>query len=175
MELLKHVAPAARRLAFLGNEMIQPEMVFFKTMEQSAPRLGVTVTFFDAKGPADYEAAFAAMLRERVEGVVVAPNLINVENRKAIADLAATAHLPAVYQAREFPEAGGLISYGIDRPKFFRRAALFVDKIIRGARPGDLPIEQPTQFELVINMKAARALGLSIPASLRVQADRIVE
>ena len=175
MELLKELAPAIRKLAFLGNSAIQPEVLFFKAMERAAPELGVSVKFADAKGPSDYEAAFARMARERVEGLVVAPNLTYLENRQTIVDLAAKARLPAVYQSREFSESGGLISYGINRPAFFRRAAIYVDKILKGAKPTDLPIEQPAQFELMINMKTAKALGFSIPSSLRLRADQVVE
>jgi putative ABC transport system substrate-binding protein len=175
MELLKQVAPAVRSLGLLANRAIRPEVLFFEAMERGAPELGVKVRFVDVRGPSDYEAAFATMQRERVGGLVVAPNLINVENRKAIVALAARTRLPAVYQSREFPESGGLISYGIDRPAFFRRAAIYVDRIVRGVKAGDLPIEQPTQFELVINMKTARALGLPISPSLRLRADHVIE
>ncbi len=175
MEVLKQVAPGLRSMALLANGAIQPEMLFFKAMERGAPHVGVSVTFVDAKGPSDYETAFAMMLVERVEGLVVAPNLINIENRKAIVDLAAKARLPAVYQSREFPESGGLLSYGVNRPTFFRRAAIYVDKVLKGVKPGDLPIEQPTRFELVINAKTAKALGLSISPSLRLRADHVIE
>ena len=175
MELLKQVAPAIRRFVFLGNSAIQPEVLFFQAMERAAPGLGASVKFVDAKGPSDYEAAFAGMGREHVEGLVVAPNLIYLENRQTIVDLAAKGRLPAVYQSREFAESGGLISYGVNRPAFFRRAAIYVDKIFNGVKPIDLPIEQPTQFELVINMKTATALGFSISPSLRLRADQIIE
>jgi putative ABC transport system substrate-binding protein len=175
MELLKQLAPSIRDLAFLGNKAIQPEVLFFTAMERAAPRLGLNVKFVDAKAASDYEAAFASMARERVEGLVVAPNLIYIENRKTIIDFATKAQLPAVYQSREFAEAGGLISYGINRPAFFRRAAIYVDKILKGAKPADLPVEQPTKFELVINLKTAKALGLTIPSSLLLRADQVIE
>ena len=175
MELLKQLAPSIRRLAFLGNSAIQPEVVFFKAMERAAPRLGVSVKFADAKEPSAYDAAFARMARERIEGLVVAPNLIYLENRRTIVDLAVKARFPAVYQSREFSESGGLISYGINRPAFFRRAALYVDKILKGTKPIDLPIEQPTQFEMVINLKTAKALGLTIPQTLLLRADQVIE
>jgi putative ABC transport system substrate-binding protein len=175
MEILKEVAPAIRSLAFLGNRAIQPEVLFFTAMERAAPVLGVSVKFVNAKGPSDYEAAFAMMARAHVEGVVVAPNLIYLEDRKTIVERAAKARLPAVYQSREFAEAGGLISYGVNRPLFFRRAALYVDKILKGAPPAELPIEQPTQFDLVINATTVKALGLLIPQSLRLRADQVLE
>lgn len=175
MELLKQVAPAIRKLVFLGNRALQPEVLFFKAMERAAPELGVSVTFEDARGPSDYEAAFARMTRAHVEGLVVAPNLIYLENRQTIVDLAARGRLPAIYQSREFSESGGLISYGINRRAFFRRAAIYADKILKGVKPSDLPIEQPTQFELVINMKTAKALSFSISPSLRQRADQVIE
>jgi putative ABC transport system substrate-binding protein len=175
MEILKEIAPRIRRITFLANRAIEAEVLFFQTMEQRAPRLGVSVTFADAKGRSDYEGAFARIAREGTDGLVVAPNVINLEHRLAIVELAARARLPAVYQSREFAEAGGLISYGVNRPRFFRRAATYVDKIVKGTKPHDLPIEQPSQFELVINAKTARSLGLSIPQSLRLQADEILD
>jgi putative ABC transport system substrate-binding protein len=175
MELLKQIAPAAQRLALLANGSIQPEVLFFREMALAAPGLGVSVRFVDAKGLSDYEAAFAAMSRERVEGLVVAPNLINLEHRKTIVSLAAKARLPAVYQSREFADSGGLVSYGINRSDFFRRAAVHVAKILKGARPADLPIEQPTRFELVVNLRAARALGLVIPAPVLARVDTVIE
>jgi putative ABC transport system substrate-binding protein len=175
MELLKQLAPSIRHLAFLGNKAIRPEVLFFAAMERAAPELGLTVKFVDAKVPSDYEAAFTRIAREHLEGLVVAPNLVYIETRKTIIDFAAKARLPAVYQSREFADAGGLISYGINRPAFFRRAAIYVDKILKGVKPADLPIEQPTQFELVINTKTAKALNLSLPPSLRWRADHILE
>jgi putative ABC transport system substrate-binding protein len=175
MELLKQVAPDIKNLTFLGNKAIQPEVLFFQVLERSAPGLGVQVKFADAKGPADYEAAFAAMAREHAEGLIVAPNLIYLETRQTIVDLAARARIPAVYQSREFAESGGLISYGINRPVFFRRAAVYVDRILKGVKPTDLPIEQPTTFELVVNMKTARALGFSISPSLRLRVDEVIQ
>lgn len=174
MELLKQIAPAIQSLALLANASVPPEVLFFKAMEAAAPRLGVSVRFVDAAGPADYEAAFATMAREHVGGVVVAPNVTNIEHRHTIVRLAAGARLPAVYQSREFPDSGGLVSYGIDRPAFFQRAAGYVDKILRGAAPGDLPIEQPAQFELVLNTRTADALRLPIPPSVLLRADAVI-
>jgi putative ABC transport system substrate-binding protein len=175
MDLLSQVAPGIRRLVFLGNRAIQPERLFFAAMERAAPGLNVSVRFVDANGPADYEAAFAVIVRERVDGIIVAPNVIYLGNRKAIVELAARARVPAVYQSREFAESGGLISYGINRPAFFRHAAVYVDKILKGAPPADLPIEQPTRFELVINLKTAKALGIVIPQPLLLRADQVIE
>ena len=175
LEVLNQIVPAARRIAFLANGAIEPEVLFFKAMEQAAPHLGMRFNFMDAKAPAEYEAAFGVMQRDHTEGLIVAPNLINLEHRATIAALAAKAHLPAVYQSREFPDSGGLVSYGINRPKFFRRAATHVDKILKGAKPGDLPIEQPTDFELVINARTAKGLGVTIPQALLLRADEVIQ
>jgi ABC-type uncharacterized transport system substrate-binding protein len=175
MDLLSQIAPGIRRLVFLGNRAIQPERLFFAAMERAAPGLNVSVRFVDANGPADYEAAFAVMVRERVDGIIVAPNVIYLGNRKAIVELAAKARVPAVYHSREFAESGGFISYGINRPAFFRHAAVYVDKILKGAQPADLPIEEPTQFELVINLKTAKALGIVIPQPLLLGMDPVIE
>jgi putative ABC transport system substrate-binding protein len=175
MDLLKQVAPATRSVGLLGNRSVQPELLFFREMERAAPGLGVNVTFLDARGASDYDAAFATVAREHVDGLVVTPNLTNLDNRQAIVDRAARARVPAVYQSHEFADAGGLISYGINRPEFFRRAASFVDRILKGARPADLPVEQPTRFELVINLRTARALNLTIPPSVLARADHVIE
>jgi ABC-type uncharacterized transport system substrate-binding protein len=175
LDLLKQIAPAIRSVALLANRSVQPELLFFREMEREAPGLGVSVKFVDAKGASDYAIAFATMAREHVEGLVVTPNLINLENRQTIVDHAAKVRVPAVYQSHEFAQAGGLISYGINRPEFFRRAALFVDRILKGAKPAELPIEQPTKFELVINLKAAKSLGLTIPPSVLARADQVIQ
>ena len=175
MDLLKQVAPAIRSVALLANRSVQPEVLFFQEMERVAPGLPVSVRFLDARGASDYEAAFATLVRERIEGLVVSPNLTNLDHRRIIVDRVARAGVPAVYQSQEFVEAGGLISYGINRPVFFRRAAGFVDRILRGARPADLPVEQPTTFELAINRRTARALGLAIPSAVLARADSVIE
>ena len=175
MELLKRVAPAIRRVVFLGNGAIQPEVLFYEDIERAARKLGVSTRFADARTLSDVEAAFAGMTRDNAQGLVVAPNVSYIENRQAIVDLAARARLPAVYQSREFAESGGLLSYGINRPAFFRRSAVYVDKILKGAKPGDLPVEQPTQFELVVNLRTAKALRLSLPPSLLQRADQVIE
>jgi putative ABC transport system substrate-binding protein len=123
----------------------------------------------------EFESAFAAMVRERANGVVVAQDPVTLGSRGQVVQLAARSRLPAVYGLREFTEAGGLMSYGPNIAAQFRRAATYVDKILKGAKPGDLPIEQPTKFELVINLKTAKALGLTIPPSLRQRADQVIE
>ena len=123
----------------------------------------------------DLPGAFAAMQRERAQALVVQISPFSADNSKRILELAAQHRLPAMYDVRSFVDAGGLISYGPSLPEMFRRAAFYVDRILKGVKPADLPIEQPTKFEMVINLKTARALGLSIPQSLLVRADQVIE
>jgi putative ABC transport system substrate-binding protein len=125
--------------------------------------------------PSTYEAAFVAMKRDGVGAVIVVQSSALFANYRRIADLALTHRLPSGGGSREYAEAGGLMSYGADYPDLFRRTAVFVDKILNGAKPADLPIEQPTKFELVINLKTAKALGLTIPPSLLLRADQVIE
>jgi putative ABC transport system substrate-binding protein len=128
-----------------------------------------------ARTPAEIEAAFATMSSQRVGGVLVLRDAEFRTHRALIVTLAARNRLPAIYGLREEAEAGGLIAYGASVPQLFRRAAIYVDKILKGAKPADLPVEHPTTFELVINLKTAKALGLTIPASLLAQADQIIQ
>jgi putative ABC transport system substrate-binding protein len=175
LELLREIAPGATRVGFLTSRAFPPEALFFREMEQAAPRLGLSVRSVETTTTPDYPAAFAEMVRQGVDGLVVAPGNLNFASWRRIVDLAARHGLPAIYPGREFVDAGGLVSYFIDRSEFYRRAALFVDKILRGIRPADLPIEQPTTFELVINLRTARSLGLTVPPSLLARTDRVVQ
>jgi len=129
----------------------------------------------DVRKPADLEGAFDAATRGRADALVVSNDGLTLENRKIIAELAAKHRLPAIYAAREFIDAGGLIAYAVSFPDLYRRAATYVDKILKGAKPADLPIEQPTKFELVINLRTAKALGLEIPPTLLARADEVIE
>jgi putative ABC transport system substrate-binding protein len=128
-----------------------------------------------ARTPAEIEAAFATMSRQRADGVLVVRDAVFRAQRSQIVALAARNRLPAMYGLREEAEAGGLMAYGASVPQLYRRAATYVDKILKGARPADLPVEQPTKFELVINLKTAKALGLTIPPSLLAQADQVIQ
>jgi len=128
-----------------------------------------------ARRPDEIEGAFAAMSRARADGLIVLPDAIFLNARARIADLASKSRLPAMYGFREEAEAGGLMSYGASLPELIRRAAGYVDRILKGAKPADLPVERPTRFELVINLKTAKALGLTIPQSLRLRADQVIE
>jgi ABC-type uncharacterized transport system substrate-binding protein len=172
VELLKGVIPTVSRLALLQNPDNQTLAAEFKEVART---LKIKLQAVEARGPNELDAAFAAMRRERADGLIVAPDPMFYAHRLRIADLAATSHLPAVYQLREHAVAGGLIAYGASRPDLWRRAAVFVDKILKGAKPADLPVEQPTKFELVINLKTAKALGLTIPPSLLLRADQVIE
>jgi putative ABC transport system substrate-binding protein len=127
------------------------------------------------RDPDQLEGAFSAMAQERVQGLTVPPDGMFLAHQARIIDLAARHGMPAMYGVREVVEAGGLMGYGVDLPEMYRRGAFFVDRILKGAKPGDLPVEQPTKFELVINLKTAKALGLTIPPSLLQRADQVIE
>jgi putative ABC transport system substrate-binding protein len=178
LELLKQAVPALSRVAvlwqpgFLGERM---ERALRKETEAAGRALGVRVQFVEARRPADLDGAFSQMNRERPGALTVWGGSVFLAERKRLVGLAAKTRLPALYVWREFVDAGGLISYGPDLADLYRRAATYVDKILKGTRPGDLPVEQPTKFELVINLKAATALGLTIPPSMLARADEVVE
>jgi putative ABC transport system substrate-binding protein len=175
LELLREVAPGTTRVAFLASRAFPPEVVFFREMERGAPHLGLSTRFVETTTAPDYPALFAEMVREGANAVVVAPGQANFASWRQIIALAARHRLPTMYPGREFTEAGGLVSYFINRSEFYRRAAYFVDRILKGAKPSDLPIEQPTTFELVINVRTARGLGLVVPASLLARTDRVIQ
>ena len=141
----------------------------------AAQALAMKLQVLEVRSPNELESAFAAMTKERAGALLVLPHSLTFVHARRIADLAAKSRLPAVYPFRESAEAGGLIAYAASAPDMFRRAATYVDRILKGATPGDLPIEQPTQFELVINIKTAKALGLTIPQSLLGRADQVIE
>jgi putative ABC transport system substrate-binding protein len=178
LEQLKQAVPGVSRVAVLWQPGALPERTdkdMLKGAEVAARALGVRPQFLEARGPEDFDRAFAAMTRARADALTVLPSpMLNTERRRLV-DLAAKNRLPAVYPWRESVDAGGLMSYGPDRADMFRRAATYVDRILKGAKPGDLPVEQPTKFELVINLKAAKALGLTIPQSLLQRADELIQ
>jgi putative ABC transport system substrate-binding protein len=152
-----------------------PEPIFFKVMEPEAQKLGMTIRFFDVTGPKDYNDAFSKMQQARIDGVIVAPNTAFSENKEQIIRLAAQHRLPALYSRRDQAEAGGLISYGQNYPEMHRRAAEYVDRILKGTKPADLPVERLSKFELVINLKAAKQIGLTIPSNVLYRADRVIK
>ncbi|MGH8675664.1 MAG: ABC transporter substrate-binding protein [Burkholderiales bacterium] len=144
-------------------------------METAAAKLGVTILAVEVRGRDEFEAAFASIARERIEALVVLPDPIFFTARAQVVQLTVRHRLAAVFHAKEFVEIGGLLSYGSSLDQQFRRAATYVDKILKGARPGDLPVEQAAKFELALNLKTARTLGLTMPGSLRLRADHLVE
>jgi putative ABC transport system substrate-binding protein len=143
--------------------------------EAAARALRVQLRHLEVQGPRDLDRQFAAISREKVGALIVLPSPMFLSERRLIVDLATKNRLPAMFFLREFAEAGGLMSYGPNFPELWRRAATYVDKILKGAKPADLPVEQPTKFELVINMKTAKALGLTIPQTILVRADELIQ
>ncbi len=146
-----------------------------KRAEVAARELGVQLQIVEARGPADFDRAFSDMTRARAGALTVLTSNMFVTERRRLVDLAAKSRLPAVYNVREFVDAGGLMSYGPDLADLYQRAATYVDKILKGAMPGGLPVEQPTKFELVINLKTAKALGLTISPLLLGRADDVIQ
>ena len=175
LELLEEAVPGVKRVAVLGVLSNPAMQLGRKEMEAGASTLGVQLQFLDLRGPNDFTSAFAAITKDRGHGLIVFPDSLMFAHRSQIVDFAAKHRLPAMYPAREFADAGGLMSYGTNYPDMWRRWAIYVDKILKGAKPADLPVEQPTRFELVINMKTAKALGLSIPQSILIRADQVIQ
>jgi putative ABC transport system substrate-binding protein len=172
LELLKEAIPRAARIALLTTE--EPgARAQVSEAEQVADLLRVKLVAVEVRGR-DYERAFATMARERADGLCVVSSAILNNDRVRIIELASRHRLPAIYQWREHVDAGGLMSYGSSFGEIFRRAATQVDRIFKGANPADLPVEQPTQFELGLNLKTAKALGITIPSSLLVRADHVI-
>ena len=175
VELLKELLPGATRLGVLGNPTNPWTALMVREIEVAARTLGMQLQRLEVERPTDFEAAFGAATRRRADALLVLEEPFNFVHRATIVGLAAKSRLPAAYGLREFVDAGGLMSYGASVPDLFRRAATYVDKILKGAKPQDLPVEQPTRFELAINIKAAKALGLVIPQSLLLRADRVAQ
>jgi putative ABC transport system substrate-binding protein len=175
LEMLKAVAPKVSRVAVLQNPDQPSHARAVQLAEEPARAHGVQLQVVKARTPSEIDAALAAMRSQRAGGLLVMRDAVFRAQRAQIVGLAAKSRLPAVYGLREEAEAGGLMAYGSSVPQLFRRAATYVDKILKGAKPADLPVEQPTKFELVINMKTAKRLGLTVPQSLLLQADLVIE
>jgi putative ABC transport system substrate-binding protein len=178
LEQLPQAVPGVSRVAVLWNPGDAPERTekdMLKRAEVAGRALGMRLQFVAVRGPADFDRPFPEMAGARAGALTVLQSTMFFVERRRLVDLVAKTRLPAVYTSREFVDAGGLMSYGPDFADLFRRAARYVDKILKGAKPGDLPVEQPTKFELVINLKAAKALGLTIPPSLLQRADQVIE
>jgi ABC-type uncharacterized transport system substrate-binding protein len=177
LDILREIAPAVSRVALLFNPQTSPGggSYFSRPIEAAASALGMQPTAMPVHGIDDLEPAVKSFTRDPNGGLVVLSDAFNVVNRKLIIGLASQYRLPAIYFFRFFVTDGGLVSYGVDRSDSFRRAAAYVDRILRGAKPADLPVEGPTKFELVINLKTAKALGLDVPWILQQRADEVIE
>ena len=175
LELLKEMIPKLSRMAVLWNPQGASSTLSWKEIQLPARRLGIQLHSLEVRSPNDFDKAFEDATRARAGALFVTADPVTTTKYKQIADLAIKSRLPSIFQRSEFADAGGLVTYGVDSADIFRRAATYVDKILKGAKPGDLPIEQPTKFELVINMKTAKALGLDITQDLRLRADRVIE
>jgi len=175
LEMLLGLAPGLSRVAILMNPANQSHVVTQKNVQTAAQKTKVKILAFEARTVPEIEKAFSAMVKEKAGAVIVARDGLFTQQARQIAELAAKHRLPTISGHWEFVEAGGLISYGQNNAEHYRRAAMFVDKIFKGAKPSDLPVEQPTKFELFINRKIAKSLGLTIPQSLLVSADKVIE
>ena len=176
LELVKELIPRVSRVAALFDRAARGSALNVRDTEAAGRSLGIAVQNVAVRpDPRDYDAAFVAIKRAGAEAVIVVQSSAFFSSYQRIADLALTHRLPSIGGSKEYVEAGGLINYGADFPELFRRAATYVDRILKGAKPADLPIEQPTRFELVINLKTAKALGLTIPQSLLLRADQVIE
>jgi putative tryptophan/tyrosine transport system substrate-binding protein len=178
LELLTQAVPGVSRIAVLwqpGALEERTEKDRLQRAEAAGRTLGVRLQFLEVRGPKDFDRAFADMTRARAGALTDLEGPVFWSERKRIVDLAAKNRLPAVYALREFVDVGGLMSYGPDFADLWRRAAAYVDKILKGVKPADLPVEQPTKFELIINLKTAKALGLTIPPSVLGRADQVIE
>jgi putative tryptophan/tyrosine transport system substrate-binding protein len=175
LELLKEAFPKVSRVAVLFDVTDAVSALEFKETQVAAQALGVTLQSMEVRGPEDFESAFLALARERANGLLTFAHALTIPNRKQIADLAAKSRLPAMYGLTEFAEAGGLMAYGPNLSDLFRRAATYVDKILKGAKPADLPVEQPIKFEFVINLKTAKQIGVTIPPNVLARADKVIK
>jgi ABC-type uncharacterized transport system substrate-binding protein len=178
LQLLKEMSPGITRVAVLshrGNPSEATRQIILKEAEVAARALAVHPQFLEVRGPDDFEKAFSEMMRARAGGLTVVTSIMFLGERRRLVELSAKNRLPTVYPWREPVDAGGLLAYGPNLPDLFRRAAVYVDKILKGTKPADLPVEQPTKFELVINLKTAKALGLTIPPSVLGRADQIIQ
>jgi putative ABC transport system substrate-binding protein len=175
MEFMQAAVPGLTRIAILWNPANRTHQVRTATMRDAAKKIGASVVAVSAQKPEEFEPAFQVMARERVQALIILGDTYFLSEARRIADLALKSRLPSAHTIGDYAEQGGLLTYGPDIPDNFRRAAGYVDRILKGAKPGDLPIERPRRFELTLNMKTARALGLSIPKTLQFQADRVIE
>lgn len=175
LQLLKEILPKVSRVAVLWNPEIPWHTPMLKEIEAALPSLGLQALPIAVRGPGEFEGAFSKMTKRHVGALFVGDNPVYVMHRDRLVALAVKHRLPTLFGHREFVPAGGLISYGPSLADMFRRAAGYVEKIRKGARPADLPVEQPIKFELVINLRTAKALGLTIPPSIMLRADEVIQ
>ena len=174
LELLKEIIPKLSRVAVFWAAVTSGDAQAKKEAEPAAVALGIRLQFLEVRSPEDIETGFRAASKEHADGVLALPVPAFISQRRLATEFAAKSRLPAIYYAPEFVEDGGLMSYGVSIPDLFRRAATYVDKILKGAKPADLPVEQPTKFEFIINLKAAKQIGLTIPPDVLARADRVI-
>ena len=175
LELLKETFPRASRIAVLWNQDDRAMTLRYRQIESAARALAVTVQPLGVREPDDFDAAFSAMSRRRPDALFLVTDALTTLNRKRVIEFAATHRIPAMYEYSSLVQDGGLMSYGPSQDDNFRRAAYYVDRILKGTKPGDLPMEQPTRYYLFVNLKTAKALGLTIPPSVMVRADKVIE
>ena len=175
LQLLKETVPTLSRVAILANPANPTDAFVVKEMEVAARSLKVRLQVLEVRAPGEFAGAFSGATRERAGALIVLGNVMFFNQRARLVELAARSRLPAMYGVRDYAEAGGLMVYNANLRDSFRRAATYVDKILKGAKPADLPIEQPTKFELVINLKTAKASGLTIPPSVLARADEVIQ
>jgi putative ABC transport system substrate-binding protein len=176
LELLKEIVPKLSRVAVFGTSSSPGNAPVLNETKVAAVALGVSVQYVDVLSSKDFDKAFRAAGKARADGLLwlVSGSLSSVDGRIKIAELAVKSRLPAIYERQNFVSDGGLMSYGVNLADLHRRAATYVDKILKGAKPADLPVEQPTKFEFIINLKAAKQIGLTIPPNVLARADRVI-
>jgi putative ABC transport system substrate-binding protein len=175
LELLKEAVPGLARVAVLFNPDFPDNAPSLQGLQGAARALGVQLRFVEARDPAEFDKAFAAINKARAKALMVLPDIMFTTHRVRLVERVAKLRLPAIYPLSPFMDSGGLMFYGASLPDMFLRAATYVDKILKGAKPSDLPVEQATKFELIINLKTAKALGIGIPRKLVLRADRVIE
>ena len=175
LELFSEVVPGAKRVGFVFNPDAAPNVGFLRAAEAAAPALGIALVPLPVHNPVDIERAIALMAQSENAGLVVAPHAVTIGNAPLIVRLAARHRLPAVYSDRYFVESGGLLSFGNNTADMFQRSASYIDRVLKGAKPADLPVQLPTKFELIINLKTARELSLQVPSMMLSRADEVIE
>ena len=175
LALLKGVVPNASRVAVLYNPGDRSNVLMLKELQNAAPSLGLTLVPLEVHAPSEFDGAFVAIKRQRADALFGAPGVLTYEHRKTVVALAANSRIPTMWGHRQFVDAGGLMSYAVNWYDQLRRAASYVDQILKGAKPGDLPVQQPTKFEFIINLKTAKALGLTLPPTVVALADEVIE